>query len=468
MLAEAGDPADPPLFLLEAIAAEIVRCCGHRALKARRLACGWTVERAVIALHTMCRELELGARGLTVRSWLEWEAGDHPNADYQDLLCRLFRADPVSLGFRQAYGTCAAGPAPDLVGGEDPPPETGGVVNRVAQESVAHAAAAEVSYAGPTLLESFGADITRLARAYLHDAPVPLFTELVQVRRETCELLARRLRPAQQAEVLLIAGQACGLLANANLDLGSPHAAAIQARSAWTYAVAACYDGLSAWIRGLQAMIAYWSQDYGTAIAFARDGQRFASSPTARTRLHAIEALACATAGAQGEALAALQAAERAQYSVHGVDEIHDVIAGEFGFTPAKQSYLAGSTYIRLGRPQQAITSAGTAIRLYENGPPAERAYGNEALARVDLVNGYLLGGELEAACQSAAGIFELPPGQRIDGLSQRLHGVGGLLRSPRYQRAPQALEFIERIDEFQVTQGVLPGGTGSLVRRPM
>jgi hypothetical protein len=246
------------------------------------------------------------------------------------------------------------------------------------------------------LLESFGADVTRLARAYLHDAPGPLFTELVWVRRETCELLARRLRPAQQVELLLIAGQACGLLANASLDLGSPHAAAMQARSAWTYAVAACHDGLGAWIRGLQAMISYWSQDYDTAIASARDGQRFASSPTARTRLHAIEALACATAGARSEALAALQAAERAQHSGHGFDEIHDVIAGEFGFTLAKQSYLAGSTYIRLGRPRQAITSAGTAIRLYEDGPLTERAYGNEALARVDLVSGYLLGGELE------------------------------------------------------------------------
>jgi hypothetical protein len=468
MLAEAGDPADTPLFLLEAIAAEIVRCCGHHALKANRLAYGWTVERAVTALHTMCREHELGARGLTVRSWLEWEAGDHPNADYQDLLCRLFRTDPVSLDFRHTYGTCVAVTAPDLASDEDPPPETGWVVSRMAQESVTHAAVAEISDAGATLLESFAADVTRLARAYLHDAPGPLFTELVRVRRETSELLARRLRPAQQVELLLIAGQACGLLANASLDLGSPHAAAMQARSAWTYAVAACHDGLSAWIRGLQAMIAYWSQDYDTAVASARDGHRFASSPTARTRLHAIEALACATAGARSEAVAALQAAERAQHSGHRSDEIHDVIAGEFGFTPAKQSYLAGGTYIRLGRPRQAIASAGTAIRLYEDGPLAERAYGNEALARVDLVNGYLLGGDLEAACQSATGIFELPPSQRIDGLSQRLHGVGGLLRSPRYQRAPQALEFIERIDEFRVTEGVLPGRTGSLVRRPM
>ncbi|HVB42944.1 MAG TPA: hypothetical protein VNF47_09600 [Streptosporangiaceae bacterium] len=45
--------------------------------------------------------------------------------------------------------------------------------------------------------------------------------------------------------------------------------------------------------------------------------------------------------------------------------------------------------------------------------------------------------------------------------MSQRLNGVGRLLRGNRYQRAPQALELIERIDEFQVTQGVPPAGGG-------
>lgn len=109
MLAEAGDPADPPLFLLDVIAAEIMNCCGHSALKAHRLAHGWAMEAAVAALHAMCREHELGARGLATRSWLEWEAGDHPSADYQDLLCRLFRTDPVKLGFGRPYGEAVTG-----------------------------------------------------------------------------------------------------------------------------------------------------------------------------------------------------------------------------------------------------------------------------------------------------------------------------------------------------------------------
>ncbi len=74
------------------------------------------------------------------------------------------------------------------------------------------------------------------------------------------------------------------------------------------------------------------------------------------------------------------------------------MIAGEFGFALAKRSYLADSTYVRLGHPRQVIAGAETAIRLYQDGPAAERSYGNEALARVDLVNGFLLADDLEAA----------------------------------------------------------------------
>jgi hypothetical protein len=261
VLAEAGNPAEPPHFLLETIAAQMVRDYGFRALKGHRLAHGWTVEAAVTAFHAMCQDNRLGARGLTARSWLEWEAGEHPNADYQDLLCRLFRTDPVSLGFSAAYKEPAAGSRPGHVADGQVERETGDVARRAARESLAHVAAAELSDAGPALLDLFAADITRLARAYLHEAPLPVFAELVRIRRDACELLARRLRPSQRVHMLVLAGQVCGLLANASLDLGSSEAAAAQARAAWTYALAAGHDELRAWLRGLQAMIAYWSQD---------------------------------------------------------------------------------------------------------------------------------------------------------------------------------------------------------------
>ena len=52
-------------------------------------------------------------RGLTERSWREWEAGARPDRDYTDLLCRLFETGPVQLGFARDYTprSCARSPS---------------------------------------------------------------------------------------------------------------------------------------------------------------------------------------------------------------------------------------------------------------------------------------------------------------------------------------------------------------------
>ena len=57
----------------------------------------------------MCRQEKIKPRGLTTRSWMDWEAGARPNWDYQDLLSRLFQASPVRLGWAADYAP--AGPA---------------------------------------------------------------------------------------------------------------------------------------------------------------------------------------------------------------------------------------------------------------------------------------------------------------------------------------------------------------------
>ena len=51
----------------------------------------------------MCRRENLKARGLTARSWMDWEAGGRPSFDYQDLLSRLFHASAVQLGWAADY-----------------------------------------------------------------------------------------------------------------------------------------------------------------------------------------------------------------------------------------------------------------------------------------------------------------------------------------------------------------------------
>src|SRR5215469_12943513 len=92
-------PAGTPTRLISEIAAEIAAQCQVTTLKAHRLARGWTVVQAVDAFHRMCRREGIKARGLTTRSWMDWEASDRPGWDYQDLVSRLFQASAVHLGW---------------------------------------------------------------------------------------------------------------------------------------------------------------------------------------------------------------------------------------------------------------------------------------------------------------------------------------------------------------------------------
>jgi tetratricopeptide (TPR) repeat protein len=89
--------------ILHRIAGEIAQECGHSLFKAHRLARGWTVNQAVDNFHAMCRAEKLKPRGLVARSWMEWEAGARPSWEYQDLLSRLFQANPIQLGWAADY-----------------------------------------------------------------------------------------------------------------------------------------------------------------------------------------------------------------------------------------------------------------------------------------------------------------------------------------------------------------------------
>ena len=95
--------------LLHRVAADIAGHCGVSHLKAHRLAWGWTVAQAVDAFHRMCRLENIKPRGLTARSWMDWEAGARPNWDYQDLVARLFHGSAVQLGWAADYSRAGSG-----------------------------------------------------------------------------------------------------------------------------------------------------------------------------------------------------------------------------------------------------------------------------------------------------------------------------------------------------------------------
>ena len=155
---------------------------------------------------------------------------------------------------------------------------------------------------GEATLEQLDADVRRLAAAYVHVPPLPMFEEMLRVRDRIYRLLAGRQKPAATARLHLLAGMLCGLLANVSTDLGYRDAAAEQARAAWAYGdiirQTACGPGPVA----CKALIEYWSGRPQHAVRLVQGAGRFADSATARVRLHSIEARAWSLLGDTREA----------------------------------------------------------------------------------------------------------------------------------------------------------------------
>ncbi|HVB42942.1 MAG TPA: hypothetical protein VNF47_09590 [Streptosporangiaceae bacterium] len=486
-LADAGDPPSPPTELLHAIAREIQSCCGQTALRAFRLAYGWTVAAAIGALQDSCVRDGLGHPGISKRAWQDWEAGKRPNRHNQDLLCRLFGTGPVQLGFAQDYrgGNLAvvstelelhvAGISPlpesdpqvhpfaELLTGRKVPaqparPVAPGVewdlVMNAAHESSEHAAEFESASVGPNALEQIGEDILRIARAYVHAPPLPLLGELVRVRNRAYWLLDRTRNPAQQRDLYLAAGQACGLLASASFDLGYPPAAAQQARASRAYGEIINNQELSAWADGMLASIELWAGRPQQALLLAERGLAVAPQGTCRVRLWSIAARAAALQGDEQRTSDAIMASKRARDTQAAPTELHDSVGGEFGFSLARQTFCNGSAYLRLRRSGEALTECGQAVELYAQAAAEERWYAAEAGARTDLAAAHLLQGDLAGAREAVSHVLGLQSDKRVEGVVRRLSALREVLAGPGFRNS-EADALAEEIEEFTATTAV-------------
>jgi hypothetical protein len=259
LLVEAGDPPQPAVWLLGDIAREIHRCCGVSLLKAQRLARDWTVNEAVAAFHEMCEVDKLGARGLTLRSWLEWEAGRRPNADYQDLLCRLFTTGPVQLGFATDYSEPAQERSEQEGRGTDrrdvlkhmgvtaAAPAVGGTLAEAAAEALAFTRRAQTSAVGPGALEHLELAVTQFSRTYAGTSPAALFPQVWWYRREVDRLLDGPHTLREGRELYVWGGWLSVLLSGLAFDQGDLATARAYAVDAWHHGEQAGHHELCAW-----------------------------------------------------------------------------------------------------------------------------------------------------------------------------------------------------------------------------
>jgi hypothetical protein len=323
------------------------------------------------------------------------------------------------------------------------------LVQAAAHQSSAHAEWAESSNVGGATLEQLDADVRRIAMDYVHVPPLPMFAEMLRVRDRIYWLLAGRQKPAATAHLHLLAGMLCGLLANASTDLGYRDAAAEQARAAWAYGDIVGHSGLRAWTRGMQALIEYWSGRPQHAVRLAQSAGRHADSATARVRLHSIEARAWSLLGDSRAASRCMNTAADSRDSATGNDYLHDEVGGVFSFSETKNRCYAGAAFIHLGQADAALAATSSAVELYAAGPAAQRSYGAESLAQVDMAVAYLLNGRLDGAADSLAPVLAIPAGLRIAQLADRLADIQVRLAHAEFSGAREAGALRDQIGHF-------------------
>ncbi|NEA71906.1 DNA-binding protein [Streptomyces sp. SID13588] len=385
------------------------------------------------------------------RRWTAGKIAGLPGPDTCRVLEALFGVDASAL-FALPPSTEGLAPAFHLEDEID-------MTARDVQNEAGAAAAASIS---DTTLDQLREDVAKLAGQYNSHSAFEVFRKARELREAAEYLRDRTQVPAQQQELLLVAGQACALLSAAAFDLGFLDGATRLARSAALYGETARFDPLRAFAGGALAYIAYFSGQPAQAARLARRAQSFHGlGAVAHRRLSAIEARAY---GHLRDAAATQRALDASVEDGHGAtDLLHDDIGGEFGFSLERLAMSNGSTCLLLGDGAQAETAAQRALELAASKPTRHRSAPIVGGASADLASARLLRGDLDGAAAALEAVWAVPRDQRVTGLLVRTARVRLGLTGDRYRTAPLAAELGERIEDFARQSTQLQLGVGAL-----
>lgn len=266
------------------------------------------------------------------------------------------------------------------------------------------------------VLDQLHADVRHFAADYLTKAPLELIPGLTRMRRDVFDLLDTRQRPRFLPDLYLVAGQVCALLAHACADLGRSYDADTHARSAWFAADFAEDQHLRAYVRWVQANVAYWAGDYRRAAQYAESGLTDMTDPSTQLRLASQLARAQAARSDERAALAALDIAMDALTRVHPVD----AEPGVMWFDPGKARYYAAEVHLALGGRQHgrlALQQAEAALEVFTDMSPPEFI----AAAELDAARAHLSLGDLDAASARITRVLDLPVELRTTPIVERV-----------------------------------------------
>lgn len=334
-------------------------------------------------------------------------------------------------------------------------------VEMAARRALRFAVTAEGSNVGPETLDQLRDEVARCAAAYPQQPLPQILADLVDLQDVAFRLLEGRQRPSESRDLYLLAGALSGMLAKASHDLGDPHSAMTQARTAYVCADNAGHSGLRMWTRGLQSMIAYWAGWPNEAVRYARlpaEKDR-RNRGTASVWLPAQEARALAVLGEAEEADKAIRRATAARENVEPDDL--DQLGGILTFTRPRQLYYEADARVWLPDGDVAETAALEAIAAYRSATPEDRSFSDEAGASADLSLARVNGGELEGAKEALQPVLNLSSEQRIGGILASVRRVHSAIRNQGYGTSTAGREIQQEIEAYSQINAaaILPPG---------
>jgi hypothetical protein len=315
---------------------------------------------------------------------------------------------------------------------------------------------------GSEVIAQLQENVVRVARRYAGQPPLGVFAEARRTREMACRLAEQTRRPADLADLYVVAGEAGALMASIAFDLGHWEAAATIAQSATTYADLAGHSHLEAWTLGLQGTLAFWREDLEQAAGLLDRGLATAPDAAQRFRIRYILSRVHALRGDAAAVGEVLRLAEGDRDAASGGrDPLLDEVQGEFAFDDARAAACAGAAWLQLGRGEEAERYTQTALERYLAVPVESRPFSPLNGVRIDTAAARLLQGELDGAAQALRPVFDLTPSRRNAALTGRLTHVRRLLRAPRWAKDAHVSQLADELTNWMsdTAASPLPGG---------
>jgi tetratricopeptide (TPR) repeat protein len=283
-------------------------------------------------------------------------------------------------------------------------------------------------YIADEAIDQFYGDVSYVAMAYPQQPLTSILGDLAAVQDNILTVLDERHRPETSKRLYLLGGVVGGILAKASHDMGDSHGALTHARAGFLCAEHAEHDGLRAWIKGLQSLIAFWAKRPHESLQYAQQGAPYAerSGNTTSVWLPVNEARAWAALGNAAKAQAAIERAEAAWEQAEP-DEI-DMLGGICTFGRSRQLYYAADALALLpGQADDAERYSQLALEAYADTTAPDWSFSDQAGSAADLAVARINKGEIEGAAEAIAPVLALPTEQRIHGIissAQRVHNA--------------------------------------------